>query len=101
MSIRSYTNAREKEGVQACKILSSPTRYAIISALLKAHRARKEICVNEIAEEIGLSQSATSHQLALLEARGVVTGMKMGQMTCYELVKSDVTNRIEKIIRMF
>jgi ArsR family transcriptional regulator len=101
MSIRSYIGARNKNGMQACKILSSPTRYAILTVLLKSRNTKKEICVNEIAEEVGLSQSATSHQLALLEARGVVAGMKMGQMTCYELVESDLTSHIEKIIRMF
>lgn len=104
MSISSYSHpARTKVGTgisRACKILASDVRYRIVSTLLEARRVNKELCVNEIAHTVRLSQSATSHQLALLEAYGVVHGMRMGQETCYDLFDSSLTKDIERIIRI-
>jgi DNA-binding transcriptional ArsR family regulator len=104
MRISSYIvthKSRTQRGVlQACKILSNPARYQILRLLFAARAAKKEICVGEIAQAIGMSQSATSHQLALLEAHGIVVGEKMGQTTCYDLTDSPLANDIEKIIHI-
>lgn len=86
---------------QACKILASSTRYRILRELSAARSARREMCVGEIAEAVGLSQSAISHQLALLEAYGVVAGERMGQTTCYDFTSSPLTKDIERTIRIF
>src|SRR3990172_1773879 len=44
------------------KALSDPTRLRIISAL-----EDRELCVNQLAEALGMSQSAVSHQLSRSE----------------------------------
>ncbi|OGI59576.1 hypothetical protein A2814_01110 [Candidatus Nomurabacteria bacterium RIFCSPHIGHO2_01_FULL_38_19] len=79
------------------KILCNPNRFAIISLL---SGTKKDFCVSEIAEEVGISQSLASHQLSYLEARGVVRSMRMGQSMCYMLTTSLITKKIVGVIKL-
>ena len=79
------------------KILCNPNRFAMISLLLGS---KKDFCVSEIAEEVGISQSLASHQLSYLEARGVVHSMRMGQSMCYVLTASPMTKKIVGVIKL-
>lgn len=102
MSIPSYkTQDACRRAPHVCRILANTNRYNIFAALLSSRSARKELCVSEIAKAVGMSQSAMSHQLALLEAYGVVEGEKMGQTTCYTLTSSPLTKDIERVVRLF
>lgn len=107
MSISSYLfkgNQKsdiKKQALAACRILSNATRFQILSALIAAQRAGNELCVSEIASAVSASQSATSHQLALLEAHGVVMKKRMGQTVCYNLARSSISQNIENIIHTF
>ncbi len=58
--------------------LSDPTRLAIISALLE-----REMCVSEIADGIGISESAVSHQLRGLRQMRLVRPRKEGRQVFY------------------
>ena len=55
----------KKETIEAIaelfKGFADPTRVHILSLLL----VRQELCVTDIAEEVGVSQSGVSHQLRL------------------------------------
>ncbi len=62
------------------KMFSDPTRLKILYQLFK-----KECCVNEIVEELGLSQSAVSHQLASLKKTRIVRSYKKGRNVFYGL----------------
>jgi len=64
------------------EIVADPTRLKII-ILLKKH---DEMCVSDLAEIIGVSISAISHQLKNLEKCGIVENQKMGKIVCYSLV---------------
>jgi len=44
----------------------------------------KLVCVGEIQEKLGLSQSTASHYLAMLMKAGLVTPRREGQWTLYE-----------------
>lgn len=44
----------------------------------------KKLCVSEIAKNIGLTLSATSHQLARLESVGLISSTREGRTVCYE-----------------
>lgn len=109
MNISSYTGIGRKRvqqggrgsAIAVCKILSNAARFRIVSALITAKRAKKELCVNNLASAVGASQSATSHQLALLEAHGVVVKRRMGQTICYDLAASAIAKDIECIIGVF
>ncbi|MCD6285996.1 MAG: winged helix-turn-helix transcriptional regulator [Anaerolineae bacterium] len=62
------------------KVLSDSTRVRIISALVE-----RELCVHELSEALGLSHSATSHQLAMLREMRLVAATKRGRHKIYRL----------------
>lgn len=62
------------------KVLGDPTRIKIIFALSKC-----DLCVCDIAETIGMTQSATSHQLRLLRSLKLVRFRKEGKSVFYSL----------------
>jgi len=65
---------------QTFKALSDPTRVRIISALL-----HDELCVHELAQVVGASQSAVSHQLRTLREMRLVRFHKEGRHVFYTL----------------
>lgn len=58
--------------------LADPTRVRIVAAL-----DDREMCVGDIAATIGLSQSATSHQLRALREQGLLRATRRGRMVYY------------------
>src|SRR5262245_19975032 len=62
------------------KVLGDATRVRILDAL-----SRAELCVGDLAELLGLSESATSHQLRLLRGMHLVRPRRAGQMIFYSL----------------
>ena len=84
----------EKETVAAIAELFSafadPTRVEILSLLL-----RQEQCVGEIAEEIGLSQSAVSHQLRILKQIHLIKYRREGKNMLYSLADDHVRTILE------
>lgn len=60
--------------------LSDATRVRIVALLLDA-----EMCVGEIAEQLGMSQSATSHQLRTLRDLQLVRTRRKGKRIFYTL----------------
>ncbi len=61
--------------------LSSPTRIRALFALLEAG----ELAAGELAKAVGMSPSATSHQLRVLRDLGLVKGRREGQRVFYSL----------------
>lgn len=62
------------------KILGDPTRIKLISLL-----AKSEYCVTELADQIGTTQSAISHQLNLLRTKQLLRKRKSGKQVYYTL----------------
>lgn len=62
------------------KVLGDPTRVRILDAL-----ARSERCVGELASDVGLTESAVSHQLRLLRHARVVRSRRAGRLIYYAL----------------
>ncbi|PKQ14887.1 MAG: hypothetical protein CVT67_11930 [Actinobacteria bacterium HGW-Actinobacteria-7] len=52
--------------------------------------AREELCVCDLAEVAGISQSGASHQLRLLRDRGLVAYRRDGQRAVYRLADDHV-----------
>lgn len=65
---------------QTFKALADPSRVRILYAL-----SVTELCVCDLATVVGLSISATSHQLALLRNMKLVKFRKEGKMAYYSL----------------
>jgi len=63
------------------RLLTDPGRLRLIAALLAAD----ELCVCDLAEVTGLSQTACSHNLRLLRARRLVRRRKRGRNVYYAL----------------
>ncbi len=76
------------------KVLSDPTRVKIIQAL-----AMEELCVCDIAQLLGMSQSAVSHQLRLLRTAKLVKYRKEGKMAYYSLVDECVRSLLGEGLR--
>lgn len=62
------------------KVLGDPTRIRIVQQLLN-----KEMCVTDIAEAMGMGQSAISHQLRVLRQARLVVFRKKGKTVYYSL----------------
>jgi DNA-binding transcriptional ArsR family regulator len=84
--IKKRMTRREDEFVicEVFKVLGDWNRYRIMQLLIK----QKELCVSDMAEIIGMSMSATSQHLRVMEMSGLVESERMGQMICYRPMMS-------------
>ena len=73
------------------KLLGNPTRIHILFLLME-----RDACVSDLADRLGLTQSAVSHQLSLLKANKLVRQRRAGKMIFYTLVDDHVRMVIEK-----
>ncbi len=62
------------------KVLGDGTRLRILMALLEGI-----LCVGHISERLGMSQSAISHQLAILRAADLVKVKRSGKTLIYSI----------------
>jgi ArsR family transcriptional regulator, lead/cadmium/zinc/bismuth-responsive transcriptional repressor len=76
------------------KALGDPTRVRMLDAL-----SHGELCVCDLAQLIGLSQSATSHQLRLLRQLRIVRSRRAGRMVFYALDDRHVVSLVRQGLR--
>ncbi len=69
------------------KVFGDPTRLKILYVLLCA-----EMCVYDIANLVGMSQSAISHQLRTLKQMDLVKNRREGKTIYYSLADSHIVN---------
>ena len=67
------------------KVLGNPTRIRILLRLME-----RESCVSDLAERLGMTQSAVSHQLNLLKSNKLVRRRRDGKKIFYTLVDEHV-----------
>ena len=67
------------------KVFSDTTRIKILYSLMPGER-----CVSDIAEAIGVTQSAVSHQLRILKASRLVKFQRDGKNVLYSLADDHV-----------
>ena len=73
------------------KMLGNPTRIRILLLLME-----QDANVSDLAEQLGMTQSAVSHQLNLLKSNKLVRRRRDGKMIFYALVDEHVQMIIEK-----
>ena len=73
------------------KVLGDPTRVRILDALANA-----EVPVCDLAEVVGLTQSAVSHQLRLLRSMRLVRSRRDGQHIYYTLDDQHIVKLFEQ-----
>ncbi|CAM2907737.1 ArsR/SmtB family transcription factor [Erysipelothrix tonsillarum] len=67
------------------KMFADPTRLRIFTVL-----SQQTVCVDDLAEILGMTQSAISHQLASLRKMNLVKSHKVGKNSYYQLADSHV-----------
>ncbi|MGC0363521.1 DNA-binding transcriptional ArsR family regulator [Rhodococcus sp. 27YEA15] len=78
---------------EALQALANPSRLLILSRLRQG-----PIGVNDLAESVGMTQSAVSHQLRLLRALGLVTGTRSGRSISYSLYDDHVAQLLDEAV---
>lgn len=74
--------------------LGDPGRFKIFSLLVD----NSDICVTDVAHVFGITVSAASQQLRVLERLGLVLRTRMGQMVCYEInYDNSITKQLVKL----
>jgi ArsR family transcriptional regulator, nickel/cobalt-responsive transcriptional repressor len=73
--------------------LATPSRVRILG------RLRESACsVGELAEAVGMEQSAVSHQLRVLRHLGLVIGERRGRSVIYALHDSHVADLLDQAV---
>lgn len=68
--------------VESLKALGEENRIKIVGILCE-----EEMCVCELIEKLGLSQSAVSHHVKILKQAGLITDKRRGKWIFYSLNK--------------
>ena len=93
---KKVTDLKKNEAEAALfKALADPTRLNIVK-LLCHHHEPKALCVNALAELLGVTQSAVSQHLRILKNTGLVTGKRQGYHVHYS-VDTDALKRFHEI----
>jgi ArsR family transcriptional regulator len=77
------------------RILGDPTRVRIVDALAE----EGELCVCDIAEHVGISESAVSHQLRLMRSMRIVRGRRDGRCVYYTLDDQHIVDLVQQGLR--
>lgn len=82
---------QDQRVVSALQLLGDNTRYKMFRIMLED----KELCVTQIAEQLGISAPAVSQHFRLFELVGLVDKQRTGQKICYSLkVNDDLVNNL-------
>jgi ArsR family transcriptional regulator, nickel/cobalt-responsive transcriptional repressor len=73
--------------------LATPSRLRILGRLRQGPTA-----VGELAADVGMEQSAVSHQLRMLRHLGLVTGQRAGRTVTYALFDSHVAMLLDEAV---
>lgn len=73
------------------KVLGEQTRMKILCVLFQG-----ELCVCDLAEVVGMTQSAVSHQLRILKQMKLVKNRREGKIVYYSLADSHIQRIIDQ-----
>ncbi len=76
------------------RTLGDPTRVKVLQAL-----SVEELCVCDLAKLLGISESATSHQLRVLRNQKLVRFRKEGKMAFYSLDDAHIDSLMKEALR--
>ncbi|GFH41620.1 transcriptional regulator [Lactococcus hodotermopsidis] len=83
--MKKYSDVIVKEIVHIHKILANATRVKILLLL-----SESPLNVSQLAEKLGLEQSAVSHQLKLLKEHLLVANIRVGKASVYQIGDSHI-----------
>ena len=59
---------------------------------------RRNVCVSDIAEELGMSVAIVSHHLQVMAQENLVSPMREGKRVCYQLPDEPFVKDLKKFI---
>lgn len=83
------------EEIALFSALSDPTRLKLVK-LLQRQRERDALCVNALADRLGVSQSAVSQHLRVLKGIGLVKGTRRGGQIHY-FINQDALSKCRQL----
>jgi DNA-binding transcriptional ArsR family regulator len=87
------------DAATAASVAATLQALATPSRLLILARLRREPCsVSQLSADIGMEQSAVSHQLRLLRHLGLVAGTRQGKSTVYALYDNHVAMLLDEAV---
>lgn len=87
-------SSAEEKLMYAMQLLGDKTRFKIFKLLMN----NQELCVSEIAEQLGVTLSAVSQHFRNFEMVGLVQKERMGQKICYMLKADDAL--VDELLQM-
>lgn len=95
-TVLDYLDVTDENAAYVCqlfKLLGDLNRLRIVCALLE-----RPLCVADLAAEVGMEQSALSHQLKNLKAASLVKTERRGRQIVYSLDDGHVLAIIEQAL---
>jgi DNA-binding transcriptional ArsR family regulator len=86
--------AAASEVAETFRVLADPTRVTILHAL-----CIDDLCNNDLAELLGISPSAVSHQMRELRLLKLVESRKDGRMVVYRIADTHVRHVLQDALR--
>ena len=93
--MRQVIKEKTEEQAAVFAVLSDPTRLRLVK-LLYRQRGPRALCVNALANLLGVTQSAVSQHLRILKSIGLVKGERRGYHIHY-LINSDALERCRNL----
>lgn len=79
-TLNTTTAINDTQIAKLFRAIADPTRLRIMCTLLE----KRDLCVGELAGEIGISTPGVSQHLKLLELHGLAVPTRIGQRICYK-----------------
>jgi DNA-binding transcriptional ArsR family regulator len=83
-----------KSLVELFKATGDESRLEILCKIFE----KKDLCVSDLAKELGFSVAITSHHLKAMEATGLLSSSRSGKKICYKLSSKPIVSDLKKII---
>ena len=93
--MRQVIKEKTEEQAAVFAVLSDPTRLRLVK-LLYRQRGPRALCVNALANLLGVTQSAVSQHLRILKSIDLVKGERRGYHIHY-LINSDALERYRNL----
>jgi DNA-binding transcriptional ArsR family regulator len=97
MTTTESTTLTQKENrlVHAMQLLGDATRFKMFKLL----SSNKDLCVSEMAAQLGISASAVSQHFRSFEMLGLVTKERFGQKICYVFTDDSLVNELIRLTK--
>ncbi len=85
----------EKRLIHAMQLLGDSTRFKMFKLL----SSNQDLCVSEMANQLGISPSAVSQHFRSFEMLGLVTKQRTGQKICYVFTDDELVNELIELTK--